>query len=62
MNEYRVEITEALQRIVAINAENENDALAKIKEAYYTEDIVLDSSDFIDVDFNLIRIEKPNQN
>jgi hypothetical protein len=55
MNEYKVEITETLQRIIMINAANEDDALVKIKEMYRAEDVVLDSSDFIDTDFNITR-------
>lgn len=42
MQKYQVEIEEILSRIVAIEAENESDAVSKIKDLYRQEKIVLE--------------------
>lgn len=47
MQKYQVEINETLSRIIEVEAENENDAVSKIKDLYRKEKIVLDSSDYI---------------
>ena len=51
MKEYEVEIEEVMQRRVKINAENEEEAIKLIKEKYNKEEIILDYSDFKDVNF-----------
>ena len=51
MKTFYIAITETLNRIVEVHAETKNDALYKVKDAYDNEQIVLDSSDFIGVDF-----------
>lgn len=45
---YAVEIEEVLQKVVAIEAESEDEAYQKVKEAYQNGDIVLDADDFMD--------------
>ena len=47
MQKYQVEINETLSRIIEVEAENENDAVSKIKELYRKEEIVLDSNDYL---------------
>ena len=47
----KTEITETLQRTIEVEAENEEEALRKVKEMYKNEEIVLDSSDFVGVEF-----------
>ena len=54
MSEYKIEITEVLQRIITISAADEDGAIAKIKELYHAEDIVLDSGDYVDTDFKVV--------
>lgn len=49
--EYIIEITETLCKEVIVIADNENDARDRVKEAYYNGEIVLDSSDFLSVEF-----------
>ena len=51
MGIFKTEITETLQRTIEVEAENEGDALRKVKEMYKNEEIVLDSSDFVGVGF-----------
>ena len=53
MEKYEVETTETLQRIVTIHANDEDDALRKVKEMYRAEEIILDSHDYIDTEISL---------
>lgn len=48
--EYQVEITETLQKIVTVKAENPNEAWKIVREMYGDEEIVLTSEDYIDTD------------
>ena len=50
-----VEVTETLQRQVEIEADNEQEALQKVKELYRDEEIVLDWQDFVGNDFQIIK-------
>ena len=50
--EYVVYITETLQRKVIIEASNESEAIDEIADKYYNEEIVLDSTDYLSVDFD----------
>lgn len=52
--EYVVYITETLQRKVIIEASNESEAIDEIANKYYNEEIVLDSADYLSVDFDAI--------
>lgn len=52
MKTYYISVTETLNRIVEVHAEDSSEALQKAEEAYYNEEIVLDSDDFVDTDFN----------
>ena len=51
---YKVEIRETLSRIIDIEAENESEAIIKVKEKYRKENIILDQ--FL-LPFNLHRID-----
>ena len=53
MQKYQVEINENLSRIIEVEAENENDAVSKIKELYKQEKIVLDSNDYLDTEIKI---------
>lgn len=48
---FDVEIIETLARIETIKAESADDAEVIIENRYWAEDIVLDSMDFLDVEF-----------
>ena len=48
-----IEVVETLARTINIEAETTEEALAIVKQRYRSEEIVLDSSDFVDVDFNV---------
>ena len=54
MSMFKTEITETLQRTIEVEAENEGDALRKVKDMYKNEEIVLDSSDFVGVEIKKI--------
>jgi hypothetical protein len=54
-----VEIVEMLARTINIEAETTEEALTIVSQRYRNEDIVLDSSDFVDVDFIVKEIEIP---
>lgn len=49
---YQIEITEVLNRVVEIEAENIDKAIEKAKEQYNNEEIVLDSEDYLDTGFS----------
>jgi len=50
--EFVVYITETLQRKVIVEATNEIEAIKEIADKYYNEEIVLDSTDYLGVDFD----------
>ncbi len=54
MNKYRIEIHETMSKIITVSAENEDDAIDGVQEAYSNGDYVLDYTDFSDVEFNLL--------
>lgn len=45
---YIVEISETLQRKVEVEADNPADAIQKIKDKYYNNEIVLNADDYVD--------------
>ena len=51
---YKIEIKETLSRRIDIEAENEEGAIRKAREQYKNQKIILDSSDYINTDFELI--------
>ena len=54
MKEYQVEVCETLIRIVTVEAQSEEQALEFVRYDYNNAELVLDSDDFFDVDFNLV--------
>jgi len=46
--EYKIAVKETLERIIEVTAHTAEEAIAQVKEKYKNEEIVLDSSDFID--------------
>jgi len=57
MKEYNVEVCETLIKIVTVEATSEEDAIKFVKYDYNNAELVLDSDDFFDVDFNLVNKE-----
>ena len=51
---YTVEITETLQRIVAVDAESDSEAEAFVSRQYCMGDVVLDSSDHVDTNIKCV--------
>jgi hypothetical protein len=54
MKEYNVEVCETLIRIVTVEALSEEDAIKFVKYDYNNAELVLDSDDFFDVDFEIV--------
>lgn len=52
MKKYQIEIQEFLSKIIEIEANTEDEAISKIKELYYREEIVLTENEFVTVEFN----------
>jgi len=52
MKTYQIEITETFCRVINVEAENSDKAIYKVIEDYDKGNIVLDSNDFMDVEFN----------
>ena len=60
MKKYRIEITETLQYQEVIEAENEQEAIRKIKEKY--QDIILDESNHVSTEFDVLeKVKKREQ-
>ena len=51
MAKYKVEVTETLQRVMEVDADNKEQAEAQVREMYRREEIVLDEGDFRGVEF-----------
>jgi len=54
MKEFEVEVVETLIRIVTVEAMSEEDAIKFVQYDYNNAELVLDSDDFFDVDFNVV--------
>lgn len=50
--EFVVYITETLQKKVIVKANNEIEAINEIADKYYNEEIILDSTDYLGIDFD----------
>lgn len=53
MKTYKVQITETLQRIVEVEAEDMDQAIADIEWQHEIGEIVLDAEDFVGVEFDI---------
>lgn len=54
MKSFDIEITETLQRTVSVAADSREEAEQMVDDGWHNGDYVLDSEDFIDVDFNTV--------
>ncbi len=55
MKIFKIEITETLQMQIEVKADSEEDAILNIRNQYYKSDIVLDESNYIDTQFDIIQ-------
>lgn len=51
--EYSVEVVETLIRIVTVEATSEEEAIEQVMHDYNNAELVLDSDDFFDVEFEI---------
>lgn len=49
---FYISVTETLKKTVEVHAEDKYEAIQKVSDAYHDEQVVLDSDDFVDVDFD----------
>ena len=54
MKKFKVEITETLQKIVEVEANNKEEAVHKVMKMYKNEEVILDYDNFVDVSFKSI--------
>ncbi|MCG3810560.1 DpnD/PcfM family protein [Psychrobacter sp. Ps4] len=54
---FQIEIVETLSNIVEVNAENEQEALSKVRDMYRNEEVILYPDDFIDTRFNIFKYD-----
>ena len=54
---FQIEIVETLSNIVEVNAENEQEALLKVRDMYRNEEVILYADDFIDTKFNIFKYD-----
>lgn len=54
MKTFKIKIKEILENSVEIQAEDTSDAIQKVKELYQSAEIVLDYTDFVEVDFTVM--------
>ncbi|MDO9152282.1 MAG: DpnD/PcfM family protein [Paludibacter sp.] len=59
---FKIEITEILQRVVEIEAENIDIAIENITQKYKSEEIVLDWNDYIEANIDIFADDKLFQN
>ena len=52
MKTFYISVTETLNKTVEVRAEDKWEAIQKVTDAYHDEQIVLDSDDYVDVDFS----------
>ena len=51
MKTYYISVTETLNKIVEVHAENEQEALQKAQDSYYNDEFELDYNDRVDTEF-----------
>ena len=49
---FYISVTETLKKTVEVRAEDKYEAIQKVSDAYHNEQVVLDSDDYVDVDFD----------
>lgn len=54
MMEFKVQVIEELSKVIVVEAENEQEAIEQVVNAYYSGEIEMDHSDHYDTNFNVI--------
>jgi hypothetical protein len=54
MKTFIIEITETLQKQIQVEAESKDDAMSIIRNQYKKEDIILDESDYVNTQFEIL--------
>lgn len=54
MSQYTIAVTETLRQYVTVEADSESEAIEQVKKDYDNEEIVLDSQDHVDTEFESI--------
>lgn len=57
MSKFTVVITEILERKVEVEASTASEAEEIVRRKYYAQEIVLDSSDFVNAEFTLTEVD-----
>ena len=52
MKTFYISITETRNKIVEVQANDEHEAIHKVSDAYYNDEIELDHNDFVDTEFD----------
>lgn len=50
MQTFKIEVKETLSRMIEVNAESMESAIAQVKELYHAEEIVLNESDLVETE------------
>lgn len=51
MKKFIIQVEEQLSRSIEIEASSESEAISKVRELYFKEEIVLNENDFVTVEF-----------
>ncbi len=54
MAKYSVEIKETLSKVIEVEANSESDAIIRISQEYYDEEITLTSINHVDTEFEIV--------
>lgn len=54
MNKFKIEIKETLSEVIEIEANSKEEAIDKVRDKYYNQEIVLEPNSFNGVDFNAL--------
>lgn len=58
--QYEVTVTEILERTIKVTAASKAEAEEKVSSMYNRQEVVLDWSDFVDVNYNTVELETEN--
>lgn len=55
MDKYVVSVYETLNKNIEVEAEDESDAIKKVKEKYNNQEIILSADDYLDTEFDCVK-------
>ena len=56
MDKYVVSVYETLNKNIEVEAEDESDAIRKVKEKYNNEEIILSADDYFNTEFGCMKV------